>query len=192
MLISQIAVENEGSLKNLREAFKNESNAQTKYMAYAAEADCDGFHGVASLLRATARSEQVTANNHARVIQQLGGEPEAQIRAVEVKATLENLRAALSEKIYEVDSIYPRFLAENGPTDNSAGCTLTWGIRAKRSQAGLLSEAIMRMEAGSADLSIGAPHDFYVRSVCGYVSNNPEPERCWVCNHFCGTFETIR
>ncbi len=192
MSISQIATENEVTAKNLREAFENESNARTKDMAYAAEADSGGFHGVASLLRATGPSEQITANNHARVLQQLGGEPEAQIRVVAVKTTLENLKAALSDKTCEVESFYPRFLVENGATENSAGSTFAWAIGAKESQARLLSEAMKQMEAGSADLSICAARDFYVRSVCGYVSKNPEPERCWVCNHFCGTFETIR
>src|SRR5664279_108773 len=72
MLVSQIATENEGTVRNLQKAFENESNGRTKYMAYAAEADSGGFHGVASLLRATSRSEQITANNHARVLQQLG------------------------------------------------------------------------------------------------------------------------
>jgi rubrerythrin len=188
----RITPENEVTVKNLLTTYANESNAYTKYSAYAGKADSDGLHGTASLLRAIARSKQIQASNHARLIGQLGGKLEAQIQPFEVKATLENLTAALGEEIREIDSMYPRFLVENRSTGNSAARTLTWALEAGRASARLLSEEIRQMRAVGADSLAGASVDFYVRSVCGYLSKAPEPERCWICNHLCSTFETIR
>lgn len=55
--VRQIAPECEVTVKSLLVAYENESNAHTKYIAYAAQADSDGLHEVASLFRATTRSE---------------------------------------------------------------------------------------------------------------------------------------
>jgi rubrerythrin len=192
MAMSQIAKENDLTVQSLITALDSELNAYTKYMAYAARADFDGLHETASLLRAIARSEQIHANNHARLIRRLGGEPETQIRPAEVNATLDNLAAALGDELYEVESMYPRFLTENGLSDNSAARTYTWALKAEKTHAQLLSEAIKAMKAGNADSSACVARDFYVRPVCGSVSTTPEPERCWACNQFCSTFEIIR
>ncbi|MDR3725988.1 MAG: rubrerythrin family protein, partial [Terracidiphilus sp.] len=107
-----VAAENEITVKNLLAAFEGESNAHAKYTAFAAKADQDGLHGAASLFRAAGRAEQIHAANHARVIKQLGGEAKCEIHAAEVKSTLENLKAALGGEQYEVDTMYPEFLAE--------------------------------------------------------------------------------
>lgn len=192
MSACQITPENEVTVKNLLTAYESESNSHARHTAYAGKADSDGLHGTASLLRATARSEEIQAGNHAHLIRQLGGEPEAQIEPFEVKTTLENLTAALGEEVYEIDSMYPRFLVENRSTDNSAALTLTWALEAERTHARLLGEEITQMRPVSADSLADTSVEFYVRSVCGYVSKTPEPERCWICNRLCSTFETIR
>jgi rubrerythrin len=192
MVIDQIAPQNQVTVRDLLIAFECESNAHSRYLAYAAKADSGGFHRAASLFRAIASSEQIHAINHACVIRKLGGEPEAQIQVAEVKTTLENLIAALEEKAYEIDSMYPHFLADNRSTGNSAARTFTWALQAEKTQAQLLSEEIMRIETESADSLAEAPFDFYVRPVCGYVSSIPEPDRCWDCDCFCATFETVR
>lgn len=192
MLMNQIAPQNEVTVKNLQTAFESESNAHTRYTAYAAKADCDGLQGTAILLRAIALSEQIHAVNHARVIRQLGGEPEARIQPIEVKTTLENLNAALGDKLYEIEAMYPRFLTENRRSDNSTARTLTWALEAEKTHARLLSEEIYKIESGSAHSSADTPAELYVRPVCGYVTKAAEPERCWACNRFCATFEIVR
>jgi rubrerythrin len=192
MSVCQIAPENEVTLKNLLTAYESESNAHTMLAAYAGKADSDGLHAAASLFRATARSEQIQAGNNARVIRQLGGELEAQIQPVEVKTTLENLTAALVNGAYGIDSMYPRFLAQNRSTGNSAAQTLTWALEAERTNARLFSEGIGQMGAVDTDSLASTPVDFFVRPVCGCVSKTPEPARCWMCNRFCSTFETIQ
>jgi rubrerythrin len=192
MLMNQIAPQNEVTVRNLQTAFESESNAHAKYTAFAAKADTEGLHTTARLFRSIALSEQIHAVNHARVIRQLGGDPEAQIQSTELKTTLENLKTALGDKTYEIESMYPRFLAENRRPDNSAARTLNWALEAEKTHARLLSEEIQKIEDGSAHSSADIAAEFYVRPVCGHVSKEAEPERCWDCNRFCATFETVR
>jgi len=191
MAIDQIAPQNQATVSDLMIAFESESNAHTRYLAYAAKADSEGFYRAASLFRAIANSEQIHATNHACVIRRLGGEPEAQIQEAEAKATPQNLLAALEDKVYEIDSMYPRFLTDNRSIGNSAARTFTWALEAEKTQAQLLSEEILRIETENADSRADGPVDFYVRPVCGYVSSTPEPDRCWDCESCCKTFVTV-
>ena len=110
--MSQAIAEKSATIANLLAAYEGESNAHAKYDFFAAKADAEGWLGAASLFRAAARAEQIHAANHARVIKQFGGEAHCEIHAVEVKSTLENLKAALAGEQYEVDTMYPGFIAE--------------------------------------------------------------------------------
>lgn len=50
--------------QNLRDAFAGESQANRKYLAFAAVADKEGYPQVARLFRAAAEAETVHAHNH--------------------------------------------------------------------------------------------------------------------------------
>jgi rubrerythrin len=189
-----IAAENVTTVQNLLAAFEGESNAHAKYTAFAVKADGDGLHGAASLFRAAARAEQIHAGNHARVIKQLGGEAKCEIHAVEVKGTLENLKAALGGEQYEIDTMYPGFLAEATARGNTAAIrTFHGALEAEKTHARLYGEAIALLQGGKKDSWIGAVREFYVCPVCGYTSETEEEhERCPVCNCPWERFEIIR
>jgi rubrerythrin len=189
-----VAVDNAITVENLLSAFEGESNAHAKYTAFAVKADADGLHGAASLFRAAARAEQIHAANHARVIKQLGGEAHCEIHAVEVKTTLENLKAALDGEQYEIDTMYPGFLEEaTARNATSAIRTFTGALEAEKTHARLYGEAIALLVGGKKDSWIGAARDFYVCPVCGYTSETEEEhERCPVCNCPWERFEIIR
>ncbi len=192
--MSGIAAENAITVQNLLAAFEGESNAHAKYTAFAAKADEEGLHGAASLFRAAARAEQIHAANHARVIGQLGARAECEIHPVEVKSTLENLKAALNGEKYEIDTMYPGFLAEATERKNTAAIrTFTGALEAEKTHARLYSEAIALLQAGKKDSWIGEAREFYVCPVCGYTSETEEEhERCPVCNCAWERFEIIR
>jgi rubrerythrin len=192
--MSGISAENAVTVQNLLAAFEGESNAHAKYTAFAVKADGDGLHGAASLFRAAARAEQIHAANHARVIKQLGGEAACEIHAVEVKTTLENLKAALGGEQYEIDTMYPGFLEEATARKNTAAIrTFTGALEAEKTHARLYGEAIALLVGGKKDSWIGAARDFYVCPVCGYTSETEEEhERCPVCNCPWERFEIIR
>lgn len=192
--MSQIAAENATTVTNLLAAFEGESNAHAKYAAFAVKADEEGFHGAASLFRAAARAEQIHAQNHARVIKQLGGEAHCEIHPVAIKSTLENLKIALAGENYEIDSMYPEFLAEAQSRGNTAAIrTFTWALEAEKTHSRLYSEAISLVEGGSPDTWVREARTFYVCAVCGYTSETPEEhDRCPVCNLPWEKFEQIR
>lgn len=189
MPTSQIAIENETTIRNLLSAYEGESNAHAKYTSFAVRADGEGLHGAASLFRAAARAEQIHANNHARVIHQLGGEATALIHPVEVRSTLENLNEARAGERYEIESMYPEFLREaKGHNNNAAALTFEWALEAERTHARLFSEAIAVLETGW----LIAARNFYVCAVCGHTSETPEGDRCPTCNLLWDKFEIIQ
>ena len=189
-----IAALNTVTVQNLLAAFEGESNAHAKYTAFAVKADADGLHGAASLFRAAGRAEQIHAANHARVIKQLGGEARCEIHAVEVKSTLENLKAALGGEQYEIDIMYPGFLEEAAERKNTAAIrTFTGAMEAEKTHARLYGEAIALLVGGKKDTWISEARDFYVCPVCGYTSETEEEhEHCPVCHCPWERFEIIR
>jgi len=188
-----VAAENVITVKNLLAAYEGESNAQAKYTAFAVQADEDGYLGAASLFRAAARAEQIHAANHARVIGLLGGDAQCDIHEIEIKSTLENLKVALGGETYEIESMYPGFLAEAESHNNTAAIrTFHGALEAEKTHARLYAEAIALLEAGKKDSWVGSPRDFFVCPVCGYTSETPEEhDRCPVCNCAWDRFETV-
>jgi rubrerythrin len=188
-----VAQENAVTVQNLLAAFEGESNAAAKYAAFAVKADEDSLEGAASLFRAASRAEQIHAANHARVIQQLGGEAKCEIHAVEVQATLENLKTALGGEQYEIATMYPGFLEEAEQRGNKAAIrTFTYALEAEKTHARLYGEAIALLAGGKLDSWISETREFYVCPVCGYTSENEEEhERCPVCNALWERFEII-
>ena len=100
------------TLDNLQAGFNGESNAHSRYLAFAEKAGQEGYGEVASLFRAAAKAEEVHAANHAAVIKKMGGTAQAKIETPVVKSTKENLEAAIKGESYERDTMYPEFLKQ--------------------------------------------------------------------------------
>lgn len=186
--------ENTPTVVNLLAAFEGESNAHARYVAFASQANLEGWHGAASLFCAAAFAEQVHANNHARVIKQMGGEAHCVIHPVEIKTTIENLKTALAGEQHEIDTMYPEFINEATASANSPALrSFKWAMEAEKSHAALYREAITLVGAADKTSWLSAPRNFYVCAVCGYTSDTPEEhEYCPVCNLAWGKFEVIR
>src|SRR5512136_2397512 len=86
------------SEQNLKDAFAGESQANRKYLAFARQADKDGYAQAARLFRAAAEAETIHAHNHLRA---LGG----------IRSTRENLQEAIAGETYEFTSMYPAMIA---------------------------------------------------------------------------------
>ena len=192
--MSDQLLEKTDTIANLLAAYEGESNAHSKYVVFAAKADAEGWYGAASLFRAAARAEEIHATNHARVIKQLRGEAKCQIHPVEVKGTLENLKAALAGEQYEIDTMYPAFIAEAAGSDVAvAKRSFTWAMEAEKNHARLYAEAIELVEKRLKDSWPASSCDFYVCAACGYTTRTPEEQdRCPVCNLAIDKFEVIR
>jgi rubrerythrin len=77
----------------LKEAFAGESQANRKYLAFAAKADQEGFLQVARLFRAAAEAETVHAHSHLRA---LNG----------IRSTKENLQEAVNGETHEFKKMF--------------------------------------------------------------------------------------
>jgi rubrerythrin len=151
---------------NLEAAFAGESQAQTKYMIFADRAEKDGFSNVARLFRATSYAEQVHATTHLRT---LGG----------IGKTADNLEAAIGGETYEVDEMYPAFLAVAEVQEEKAAIrSNTWALEAEKVHAALYTQAKAAVEAGN-DTDIGVVH---VCSLCGWTGEGEPPDKCPLCN----------
>jgi rubrerythrin len=189
-----ILAEKTATLANLGSAFECESNAQARYIAFAAKADSDGWHGIASMFRAAARAEEIHSRNHLRAIRQLGEESPCEIHPIEARSTLQNLKVALAGEQHEIDSMYPPFLIEACAGNvNAAIRCFTWAIEAEKTHARLFREAIEVVDEGMKDSWAGSSLDFFVCEVCGYTSELAEEgECCPVCNLPREQFEVVR
>ena len=85
--------------ENLAGAFAGESQANRKYLAFAKQAEVDGYPQVAKLFRGAAHAETVHAHAHLRAM-------------AGVKNTGENLQEAIAGEGFEFQKMYPPYLAE--------------------------------------------------------------------------------
>jgi rubrerythrin len=191
---SSPAPTNEQTLKNLLAAFNGESNAAAHYAAFAVKADEEGYLKIGSLFRATARAEQIHAANHAVVIRKLGGTPEAIINSEEVSTTVENLKAAITGELYEVDVMYPDFLREAEAQKNSAARrTFHFALEAEKEHARLFTKALEHIQHcvdKSCD-KLSNKATYYVCPDCGFTTDKADFDRCPVCGHVKEDFELV-
>ncbi len=190
----EISVQDETAIQDLLVAFEDESNAQAKYLAFAARADAEKLHGAASLCRAAAWSEHIHAASHARAIKQLGVEAWCTLHEVTVKNTLENMRDALEGEQHEIDDMYPGVLEEAKKHRNSAVIRAFSGaLESEKAHARLYAEAVELIEGRKTDSWIGAAQEFYVCPTCGYTSKtHDEDEYCPVCHCSQERFEGVQ
>jgi len=165
------------TVQNLQAAFEGESNASTRYTAFAEKAKAEGYLRVATLFRAAARAEQVHAASHARVITRLGATPQARIATPKVGSTAENLAEAKKGEEYERDVMYPEFIREaQAAGEDGAVRTFRQAMEAEAVHATLYGDALAHLEAQRAAAI------FFVCPVCGEVTDDPTLERCPLCN----------
>jgi len=166
------------TLENLQAAYNGESNANAKYMAYAVQADKEGYHKVARLFRAAASAEEVHLKNHARVIEKMGGTPKADISLPTVKSTKENLEDAIKGETYEQTKMYPDFITQAEKDDSADAVeTFTFARDAEAEHAKLYKEALTNLDQWKK-----ADNEFYVCPTCGYtMENRPGFKDCPIC-----------
>lgn len=166
------------TLENMQAAFQGESNAHARYLAFATHADKEGYGEVASLFRAAARAEEIHAANHAAVIKELGGTPNANIETPSVKSTRENLEAAIKGETYERDTMYPEFLKQARADKNkSAIKSLNFAKTAEGEHAKLYAAALTGLDGLKNSRAI----TYYVCPKCGFTAKTITFEKCPSC-----------
>jgi rubrerythrin len=181
-------------LGKLRTAYVSELNGHARYEEFAAKAEGEGWHGVACLFRSAAIAEQIHADNHGRILRQLGGELEFAPHPVDSGTTLENLRTAVAGEVFEVDTLYPSFVEQARQChDEAVERTYTWALEAEKAHARLFNEALTRMELEDEESWITLAEGFYVCPGCGYTTEQQhEAEVCRVCGCAWTRFGVVR
>lgn len=167
------------TLDNLQAAYNGESNAHAKYLAYAKQAETEGYARVAQLFKAAAKAEAIHAANHAAVIKAKGAVPMAEVKLPAIMSTAENLKDAITGESYERDTMYPDFLKQaRQEGDRDALRTFNFAKAAEAKHAGLYGEALANLDGWK---SVPAGSSFYVCPKCGETIVNPSYEKCPVC-----------
>lgn len=149
------------TLQNLKSGFVAESQAHLRNMAFAMKAEPEGYRQIARLFRAVAEAEAVHAFNHLRLLNA-------------VSTTQENLQSAFEREKLASNS-YPQFIKEAHEEGNQPVARIfSYSRDVERGHAKLYENALQHM---LADVDT----EYYVCSVCGYVSDGELPDQCPIC-----------
>lgn len=147
----------------LKEAFAGESQANRKYLAFAAKADQEGFPQIARLFRAAAEAETVHAHSHLRA---LNG----------IRSTKENLLEAITGETHEFKKMYPEMIeAAKAEGQKVAERSFSFANSVEKVHAELYQNLLD---------SLGKPQEnysYYVCPVCGFTAEKQAPGNCPVC-----------
>ena len=88
---------------NLKAAFAGESQANRRYLYFAAKADVEGQNDVSAIFRSTAEGETGHAHGHLEFLEQVG-DPAT---GLPIGPTRDNLKAAVAGETHEYTDMYP-------------------------------------------------------------------------------------
>lgn len=147
----------------LKEAFAGESQANRKYLAFAAQADKEGRPQAARLFRAAAEAETVHAHNHLKALKA-------------VRSTAENIEEAFAGESHEFKSMYPAMIdAARAEGHKEAERSFHYANEVEKVHARLYQELLAGLS------SAGETYAYYVCPVCGYTAERAAPDACPVC-----------
>jgi rubrerythrin len=147
----------------LKEAFAGESQANRKYLAFAAKADQEGYPQVARLFRAAAEAETVHAHSHLRALSGIRG-------------TKENLQEAIAGETHEFKKMYPEMIeAAKSEGQKVAERSFSYANLVEKVHAELYQKLLD---------GLGKPlenYPYYICPVCGLTAEREAPASCPVC-----------
>ena len=151
--------------ENLADAFAGESQANRKYLAFAAQADKDGLPNVAKLFRAAAAAETIHAHAHLRAMDG-------------IKTTAENLEAAVAGETFEYKEMYPPYL-EGAQAEGNKRAEISFknALAVEEIHAGQYTKALEAVKGGG-DLPETSIH---VCGICGNTVYGAAEDKCSVC-----------
>ncbi|MCB9338485.1 MAG: rubrerythrin family protein [Lewinellaceae bacterium] len=163
-------------INNLTDAFKGETTASAKYAAYAKKAQEEGYPQIALLFKATSASENIHANNHRFVLEDLGATIPAVKPDFTVKTTAENLKDAIAGESYEIATMYPDFI-KNAQAANGklALISLNYAYKTEQRHKPLYEKALTALEGKQVNTLASV---YYVCQTCGNTFDGVAPKRC--------------
>lgn len=164
---------------NLRSAFGGESMAHMRYKIWSDKAARDGFPNVARLFRAVSRAEQAHATGHFRTLAEVAGAflvPSG--GGFGLGITSENLAGAIEGETFEIEEMYPAYLAvAEAQGEKAAIRSMNYAIAAERIHAGMFKTAKAAVDT-EKDMELGKVQ---VCVICGHTFEGEVPEQCPIC-----------
>jgi len=96
-------LQNSQTVQNLKDAFAGESQANRRYLYFAAKADVEGENDVAAVFRSTAEGETGHAHGHLEYLEEVG-DPAT---GLPIGDTRKNLLASIEGETHEYSDMYP-------------------------------------------------------------------------------------
>jgi rubrerythrin len=159
--------------KNLAHAFAAESKAAARNAVFAKKADSEDLPQIAKLFRAVSEAESIHAR---RFLMMMRGK---------IGSTEENLAVAFENEIKANAEEYPRLIkdamAEN---QDNAVKAFSQSRDVETGHAELYKKALN-------DVIGGSKTNYYVCSVCGYISEDVTPNNCPVCGSVKAKFKLV-
>ncbi len=151
--------------ENVKAALAGESQAHVKYAAFAERAAADKLPNVARAFKANSFAEQIHATNYLKTLGAIG-------------TTKDNLDAAIGGESFEIEEMYPSYIAvAQAQGEKTAETFLKAALAAEKVHAGIYRAAWAAVESGR-DID---PKPIQVCSVCGYTVEGDAPDKCPVC-----------
>jgi rubrerythrin len=154
------------TIENLKAAYNGESTASAKYASFAERAKAEGFDTVAVMFLATSKAETIHAANHLKVLQKLGVKVDGpQLGPFTVLTTAENLNDAIKGETYELETMYPGFIA-SAEKEKSADAvkSFSWALDTEKKHAIFYKTALAAIQGGGEK---SLPAQWFVCPVCG-------------------------
>ncbi len=166
------------TIADMQAAFKGETNATARYAAFSKKAQEEGHREIAMLFKAASMSENIHANNHKVVLEEMGITVLPVTPEVEVKSTKENLEYAIKGEAYEVAEMYPAFLKDANDADNQlALISLNYAYKTEKKHKVFYEKAL---EALNSKLDTALPAVYFVCPTCGNTYDLTAPKRCGI------------
>lgn len=156
----------------LMEAFAGESQANRKYLAFAEQADKDGYAQVAKLFRAAAAAETIHAHAHLRAAGKVG-------------KTEANLKEAIEGETHEFTSMYPAMIADAKAEGLAAAeRSFVFANEVEKIHAALYKKALQNLGSNAAV-------DYYICPVCGNTVEGAPHDDCAICGVKASMFRKV-
>jgi len=151
--------------ENVKAALAGESQAHIKYAAFADKAAAENLPNVARAFKANSFAEQVHATNYVKTLGALG-------------STKDNLDAAVGGESFEIEEMYPSYIAvAQAQGEKTAETFLNWALATEKVHAGIYRTAWAAVDTGR-DIAFKTIH---VCSNCGFTMEGDAPDKCPVC-----------
>lgn len=151
--------------ENVTGALAGESQAHIRYLAFSEKAAAEHLPNVARVFKANSYSEQIHATNHLKTLSGIG-------------TTKDNLAAAVGGENFEVEEMYPAYLAvARDQGERTAETWLNAALQAEKVHRAIYQAAKKVVESGR-DIAFTPVH---VCPMCGFTMEGEAPEKCPVC-----------